>query len=369
MEKIYLQEYLNLQFLPNLEEDESHKKLVQASGLVLNHLNSNPAQVIPFTLAAFDPNVQETDLAIAEVKRIITDKWPTFPSKVSKNNDTPTSYMRAVMVDALSKVYKVGEMSSLIWKTCQDPIRYFSLDREAELINGLVSSIANNAESNAVSQWSIIENFEIPAFPELKIKKPEGDLTVDIAVTNIDSSVNKHYVNLRKQLEQTSNDILSKSKAIDLRTRLLWWKQCAYSESLKRSYRQMNSLELLFALAKDYAEIIPSASPVSVDFFLTEFYSELNQDAKTKIKLSTFLGQVYSAKTSLTSLVIPTPPDVMGRNSLGYFISKLVNGVSQEENCRPETGISLETELTWEELLLWLFHSNQLQKHITQLKK
>jgi hypothetical protein len=77
MSSSLLQEYLNLQII-NPDDDGDYEKLGKAVEDVRKKIAANRNLIVPYSLAAFDPNISIENASIKEVSEIITGS----PSKV-----------------------------------------------------------------------------------------------------------------------------------------------------------------------------------------------------------------------------------------------------------------------------------------------
>lgn len=125
-----LQNYLTANLL-SITEDEDVKKLQKSSDDIVKKVFKNKVKIVSYTLAAIDQNVSASNADIIEVKDIIIKNWNTF---TANTKDTPVTYVRAVILDALSKVAEDLNMAIIIWYASRNIVKYYSLTGEEKAI-------------------------------------------------------------------------------------------------------------------------------------------------------------------------------------------------------------------------------------------
>src|SRR5258706_10111315 len=108
-------------------------------------------------------------------------------------------------------------------------------------------------------------------------------------------------------------------------------------------------------LAYDYCDFIPEMYPVSADYFLAETHKGLSTNAEKKMKISEFLKTVEQSGSSIKNVVSEFMGDE-GRISFANFARGLVHGKYRTKQFKDLVGVSDATELTLNEITLWLFH-------------
>lgn len=154
-----LQSYLNNHHI-KLTDDTGVDNLKKAISVVKKRLEKTAKakrDIINFTLVALDPKISETDPVILEVEQIIIKKWATFKTSVAATKDKSTTYVRAVILDALiSMAQGDANISALIWHTSRNVFSKFELGHgEAGLISNKLQLLANFVESEARKRWGL----------------------------------------------------------------------------------------------------------------------------------------------------------------------------------------------------------------------
>ncbi len=181
MKENILQTFLNKQFIKT-SEITNIENLKKAVALVKKLLIAKKYLVIPYTLVALDPQISEKDPVVAEVETVIIKNWPTFKNSTS-TDDKATTYIRIVILEALSEIASDEKLGAIIWLTGRNVISYYQLQKEQEPLSELLIDIGTLFEQNSRKYWSItkptiknIQELSI-ALPELKSNKI-GDKTL-----------------------------------------------------------------------------------------------------------------------------------------------------------------------------------------------
>ena len=110
-----LQELLNLG-LVDIGSDDSRLAKMEAAGAVLvKHLLSKPALVIPATLIAIDRDANEDDPILTLVDEQLVNEWKTIRNT---HVNKPRELLRSIIIQALSVLGTENpKMAALIWHT------------------------------------------------------------------------------------------------------------------------------------------------------------------------------------------------------------------------------------------------------------
>jgi hypothetical protein len=335
-----LQEFLNQNFI-SITEDPNVEKLKKAAEDVVKKLNKNRQYIITYALIAFDPHIEVNNPIIKEVQEIIIKYWPTFNAN---SKDTPVTYIRAVILEALQEISKDLNIACIIWLTVRNVIKYYTLGREIDILTEFFLSLRKKVNDSAINDWS---NF-----------KDEKD-----NLTELSEPLNKDEV--KNNFNWVSQNLLNTKQNIGIIhrfTQLLWWKESCYSPTFNSSYRDLTSPKLLLALAIDYSEIIPPIYPSNADYFLVEFYINIAPDDK-KIKLFDLIKSIDDSKTEFSKVFGEYSIEV-GRITFLNFIKGLIGEKYNIKQFKELVGIKSSIEITSSDFILWLFHDMQSQKII-----
>lgn len=348
-----LQEFLSSNFI-TLTDDANLTKLKKASDEIVKKLQKAKSKVIPYTLASLDPDILADNPDIAEANEVITKHWPTFPSN---SKDTPLTYIRAVMLQALETISTDLNMASLIWHTGRNIVRKYNLGKQENLLIAFIESIGNRIEAESVAKWSLPGESKLEK-SSLDVKNLQGE-AIDKA--ELDRNLKEVRATVNKLLEESQIEI-EQRKALQLRTHLLWWKEACYSPSLKRSYRGLNPGVLQIILASDYSSFVPPIFPLSIDYFLREINLDLMFEEDRKYKLSD-LFKLIDSSTQLKEIFTGYIAE-QRRISLLDFVKGIAIGIYNTKQLKILLGLKEAEEITLSEFSVWIFHDLLAQKII-----
>lgn len=414
-----LQEFLNAQLLP-IDNEDYFGKLQKVADTLAKTLQKNKAKVLTYTLTALDPEVSVDNPDIAEVRELVTKSWNTF---ANNSKDAPTTFIRAIMLEALKTASSETSSACLIWLASRNIYKHFKLvGKEEEIISNFIQPLGQQNEDNAFTNWSLPSeaklqklSIEIKELTSITLDKatlqklfvfasgphdnqsqvpyenpnphwPNSGPTwsyefpsraatavsqiVNKALKEQGAAINANQTQIQeavnKLLVQTQSEILQKNNLLQMRTQLLWWKEACYSTSIKQSYRNQPNGLLQVLLANDYNAFVPYSYPTSVDFFLRETHRLLTKDDTKKIKLLEVLKQVQTSSEILKP-VFSEPNVETGRISLLNFVKGLVWKKYTLEQFQECVGINDNPETTLSDFTVWLFHDFQSLK-ITTIK-
>jgi len=409
-----LQNYLNANLL-SLTDDGDFKKLKKSADDIAKKLAKSKTKIVSHTLSAIDPDISVNNADIAEVKEIIIKNWSTFATNAK---DTPLTYIRAVILEALSSISDDVNQSLLIWFASRNIVQYHKLiGKEKEIILEFLTKLGNDINQKANKEWALSNNNTLSKIEiELKditkylinddnlkkyLEDASGPSNSD-GVANFDSpnsvwpnsgqswshqfapratkgiknaidpslkaivmvvNENKNTIqsSLIKALEQVQTEVSNRSKSLQLRSELLWWKEAGYSSSIDKSYDELDKNILGIVLAYDYSSFIPTIYPKSVDYFLKETYRGLKGSTEEVLTLEDLLKTVQDHKEKLKP-IFPDEEVLAGKSTLLNFINSLIWSKNKLTQFEELVGIPLNIKLSSSEVTTWLFHDIQLIK-------
>ena len=404
-----LQEFLNHNLL-TITDDAHVEKLKKSSDEIVKKLQKNKHKIMSYTLVALDPDAPADNLDFVEVKDIIAKNWNTFSAN---SKDTPLTFIRAVMLEALEIVSKDINLACLIWLSGCNIQKYFKLfGKEKELITNFLLSLGKAMQTKAVENWSLSSqaklqklNIEIKELSSIAIDKSklEAHLKAASAHTNyngenqygtnnwdlwpnffskraaqgisneINNALKEQTQELsesqvqtqeatNKLLERIEAEIIEKNNILRMQTQLIWWRETCYSTSINDSYREQQNGLLQILLANDYSAFVPAIYPTSADFFLKETHRSLVKDER--LKLSDILTLLEESKTQLKTIFKDSNTE-NSRVSLLNFIKGFIWGRYEANQIKDLVGLEDTTEITLSEFTLWIFHDFQSLKFLT----
>lgn len=153
-----LQNYLNANLLL-LTDDGDFKKLKKSADDIAKKLVKSKSKIVSYTLTAIDPDLSVDDTDIVEVKDLIIKNWSTFATNVK---DTPLTYIRAVILEALSSISDNLNYALLIWFASRNIVKYHKLTGKERYYIGIHFKTRSkiNQELTKNGLWQIMIHYQ-----------------------------------------------------------------------------------------------------------------------------------------------------------------------------------------------------------------
>lgn len=409
-----IQDYVNANLL-SITVDEDFNKLKKASEEIAKKLLKNKTKIVSYTLSAIDPDVKADNVDVIEVKEAIIKNWSTF---TANTKDTPLTYIRAVMLEALDSIADDINIAVLIWFASRNIIKHYNISgEEKRIISDFLSKYGNRINQEANDIWALlnpgnvaitnidlkeisaygingttlqkhledasgptneqgIANFESPnkywpnsnnnwsyqfAPRAAKGIKSAIDPSLKAIVDVVNGNQKLIQTGVNNAIEKLQKEQLERSKSLQLRSELLWWKEACYSPSIDNGYKELKDGPVEIIMAYDYSTFIPVIYPKSVDYFLKEMYQGINDKNQEKVEVDFFLKQ-FEANSEQLQEIFPEVNTQAGKITLLSFIIGLVWGKYKTENFEDLFGFPVNIKLSPVDFTVWLFHDFQLSK-------
>ncbi|RNI23372.1 GTPase-associated system all-helical protein GASH [Rufibacter latericius] len=359
-----LQELINEQVLI-ITDDSYFVRLKKASDELSKRILKNKESINSFVSVALDPKVAIEDPIIDEVKGLIVKNWPTF---LSFTKDTPVTFIRAVILEALEFISKDLKVANKIWLSGRNTTKYFSLvEKERNVVQTFLNGLGSRVEQDASKTWSVPKTNDLMKIGEVasavsdEVKRMLSEQTPGLPIPQgeINSSISK-VIGGKYSL------LLEQNKMLHLRTQMLWWKESLFSVLLKVGYDEISSSALPLVLALDGNSLVPQIFPKSVDYFIKEVQRDVQKMEEGESLLVELIeGLVSSNEVALIRKNLNEPlNNGYERISLLDFIGGLISGKYKIGEIEKKVGVSLGVKLRPSEFGLWLFHDLQSAKLI-----
>lgn len=421
MEIIVLQEFIQNQFII-IESDDDFGKLQKVVEELKKKWQKDRKKVLSATLVSLDPDVPSNNPIITEVENVIIDKWPTFLSYYAKTKDSPIPCIRAVILEILSQLAEANiSFAALIWHSGINVFRFYKLGREEKVLRQFMSRIGNKVERTANDNWKSIASLNVPEFKPLvsEAAKKDGLLVGEETLENhlkaasiythwgrggenphahtngsyswpewfseraaqgiaetlnevlenhqdklaeIQKQLNQYFTNLKPYFEDITVSFQKSSYTLSLKNHLLWWKESLYSETLQKSYRDMDVIVAVVCMAHDLSKDIPDIYPTSVDYFLKESLNEvIKEKASLPITFSEFVNRIQEHEDLITS-IISVDSSSLGRRTLLQLLKGGLDSENDVAHIGETTGIDANKTITYMDLTIWLLHDFKAHK-------
>ncbi len=414
---IILQKYVDSEIF-TLRSDEDFAKLKEAATNLSKSELKKKVKLPAYILTAFDPNISSDEPTLEKTKELVIKQSPTV---LSQSKDTPRTILRAVILEALyTRAMNDMDYARILWLTASSFIAHYTSDNEKNILYTILQEIGEIVEKDATEKWSELNTVEVLRFNEtsLSIEKINNiDSAIKTFKSNFTNSIqydnsNVHhaqYVNqsvisfvaslkengakeiadlvkksfdsyknmfdnisnsliefmseIEPYLHDIGNQLINSVTAVNNRSELLWWKESLYSQTIKSSYRSLDSTTISVVMAFDLHFIVDQVYPVSIDFFLRETSYKLIPIDQDTISLESFIllfKQEFLANYLRNSSIKPEHSD--NRTTLlGYLVST-ANGQVKELKIKEQLGIDPNTKFSLHDLAVWLFHDLQAYK-------
>ncbi len=215
----------------------------------------------------------------------------------------------------------------------------------------------DNPQTQAHNSWQWPKFFAERAAEglsnEINISLNEQNKSISKLSSSIDKELNSIFRNLQPYIESISLSYLQSMQSQAKRGDLIWWKQSLYSNTLDKSYRQVEGIEAALAMAVDLSNSIEDIYPKSVDYFLEETLRDLlKEEIVNSIELKKFISLIPEVKNLLKVFV----NDDKGRKQFGSCLALFVEGSLSEREFYNSVGMDMGTEITHSEFTVWLLH-------------
>lgn len=416
----FLQSFLKTGLFDIGDSDERLTWLQQSIEELQKVFEDDHSLLPVYSLVAIDPKVSDKEPILGQVESIVTKYWKALRIK---HPEMPINILRGVILNALNNIGNSDPIAArIIYLTMSNFYPYAKLNAESVLVESMLNELGELAEKNAIEEWSFIEDEPSLKLGSLKLSKLQfGEITMNakqlqpklkIAIENeptghgsnnggasvwgehfankasegiassfneaikeigdvlspqsIEIPINKFFTTFKKSLDSNLKASFSSLTAVERRSKLLWWKETLYSQSLKLSYRDLDNHLLPIIMSIDLNNQIPEITPISVDFLLRDTLYLLNDKKNITIKFKDFLSKISddSLKSTLKPYFTVLKEDDESRISISDFIALLVNDRLTTKDFERKTGVRDKEEITLGELSVFILHDLLTQRLI-----
>ena len=309
--------------------DQWYGHIISTASSLSTYLLANPKNVVPFTYAALTPEVSNQDPAVEKTISLLKSEWRTY---ASISIASPNVMLRAIILDALLQNADTDDaIESVLALLLASALPHLSLGREEGVWTQLLEELLSAVEMRAEAKWSVPSQLNVPNFPKIDVPSirfsvKAGEFDEEALQTRVVAAVgptdeeaeptegNTHWPNAGEPwsrefvplvasaigeaiteatgakvgsvkpealaqaltsaivtyLESFTRDLTHTTHGVEMRSRLLWWKEALVSPSARASYRDMDTKLVPGLMAYDYHAVLPPLAPSSVTMFLTE---------------------------------------------------------------------------------------------------
>lgn len=408
--------------LVEIDDDSQMQKLTAAASIVRDQLDEGKIAIAAATLVAMDSQVEADDPVLDAVYEVVGSQWPTVKKRHSERPVALLRAVLAQALasagesDAAASVicstarsyapYAPLAREQAVWNRILHPIGERSERAAAATWSGRgeVSKInipvpdlpAISASAKGLDTGTLKAYLAAAAGP---IGSPPQGVTPnqnvvdqglyggqahpnwanyfgEIAATGITRVVNAtlgatvkglDLGPLKESLERNAAGVstavaeaLAPLHAIELRSRVLVWREALYSRSQGRSYRELPASLAVVCIAADLAEEVPPQCPASVDSLVWEAAHAVVGDQATTIPgFAAALAE--PGDVSLADL-LGSDTEVRGRRTLLSFVRSVIAGGEAAADVRAQLGVGGSVEVSLPDLARWLFRDLRAER-------
>ncbi len=404
--------------------DEWYGHIVSTSKSLSTYLRANPAQLVPFAYAALLPKDRENDPAIARTLHLLKAQWKTY---ASVSIESPHVMLRAIILDALQANAKSNHATkSALAMLLASALPHLFVGKEGQIWKKAVDDLLSAVEQEAELAWTVPSHIAIPDFPKINvppvrvsvkgtdfdsegleeamiaaagpsnqenhstdgnpywptqgkhwsyqfaplaasaigkaISDASGTKSASVYTKTLANALTKGIVNY---LETVVSHMASTTHGLEMRSRLLWWKEALMSPSARVSYRDIDRRAAPGLMAFDYQTMLPSLAPASVSAFLVETVRTLQPDDEAASLLD-WLNPL--AALPQAHILRATIRDISYANGYRPLVSLVDSQVPAPASIEQFTVFTPDISLTPSQFSLLIFLELQAMKAVADIE-
>lgn len=419
MNNKFLQPLLQAGLLDIGDSDERLEHIEKSIADLEKKLKGDISLLSNYSLVSLDPNIPGEEPILEDVEKIVSEHWKALRAKFSER---PVAILRAVILHAL---YNAGIedaiVARIIYLTTSNFFPYAKVGREKDVVKAIIIELGEIAEAHANKEWALPDSepsIKLPAFKFEKLKASVPDLDQEglkqklyestshsgtglhaqnaqdrwanvfasgaaegivkilqnglkgvaegLDLTALSTSINKHLGTLMRTLDNSLKESFTSMRAVERRSKLLWWKETHYSAFLKDSYRSIPEICQPIVMALDLFQLVPDITPVSVDFLLKDTLHQLNHSAGTAMSISKLLEEINKPPNKeLLKGCFDNVDMHKGRQSVTNFIDLLLHEKVSISDFTKYTGVEITEKISFADLAVTLLH-DWMAVHLTK---
>lgn len=356
--KRVLDEYLDRGILRLNGDDDRFDKVIAAANSFGQWLAKHPDNFTACLYSAMDTGERPNDPIRRIAEEHLKANWRSYGGAL---DGFPHLVFRAMMLDAVQRMTDRDDDARRATAMFIDAtLPHVELTDEGAILNDFTSAIRQKVDREAEQSWSVPSEIQLGDFPtssKEKVKVATGRVSVDTSSLEQDifkasapayadgsttggnaqlppngqtwvnnfapllaEAVTKPLQDLAKSrtVSMDASEIISiinhavssfvtqavdavavSTRGLDMRTRLLWWKEAKVSPETGQSYESMSPLDLAVQGAFDYQSYLPATAPPSVIAFLRETIRGLLRE-DTSITLDEAAKALHGSMTAST---------------------------------------------------------------------
>ena len=419
MAKRVLEAYLQNGLLPLDGNDAWFDYITAAADQLSGYIARNPHELAAFLYSAVDSKSRPEDFARAKAIEAIQEVWKTYASVTFSS---PDQILRGIILDALVKnSQRDSNIKLAITLLLSSLLPNLSLGAEAEVWGGILGDLRASVEIEAERQWSVPANISLPEMDSLDaeimpatIKGKEVDrdelstalwkafssidaageatggnshapnagqnwanqavpLLVDAVSDSLGSVSGTRKITFRATdmvssiaawvsdyIESSAQTLAQATLGVELRSRLLWWKEAEISPSSHDEYCELPLLLAPLLMAFDYKEMLPTLAPASVVAFLRQTVRSV-----CDCSVENSLGEYLQAASTAGSLCSYKSTLDLDESMLRPLAALMLEGYFESKDIEQKTVFDISTSLSADKVAVLVFRELQAMEAIS----
>jgi len=330
--------------------------MTRAADELATYIAAHPDQLLAFVYSAVDPSERPGDPSREKAKEILKRIWQTYGSV---SIGSPDLVFRGLILDAIiQNTNRDGQFRLAVTLILSSVLPHIKMGKEAAVWQETIDLLIQSVESEAEERWSVPTLIELPNMPSVKAPELKSTLAaaqVDQAALLAglaaasgpknsdaeDTGGNQYLPNspqnwvnefapraadaigsavnqaaAKRSFNVTSDEVFkaitklvsdyvgdavnrlaAATHGVELRSRLLWWKEAKVSPTVRLEYRAVEKEVIPALMAWDYQTMLPALAPVSVVAFLRDAILEICGSSKP-LKLSEYLSVISNSSNA-----------------------------------------------------------------------
>jgi hypothetical protein len=421
-----LDTYLDAGLLELDGNDVWFEHITTAADELAKYIAANPTEIACFVYSAINTSDRKNDLARTKVLDILKGVWRTYASVSMGSLGT---VQKGIIFDAIfQNAERDPQIKLSVALLLSSTLPYIDLGSEAEVLQPILDQLIEDIEAAAEMSWSLPSTTHVPDLPTIeapslsvhikgatfdddKLKtglerasgpsNSEGEETggnrywpgnhgqhwaqefAPLATESISSAIKEvsgaRRVSLNTDqlieviseftetyMKKVTNQLSAASHGIELRSRLLWWKEAKSSPTARVDYRSLSACTATALIAFDFQSMLPALAPASVIAFLREAVRSIDGENKTAT-FADYLTELSDAETlsPFRSEFIATKDC----NAIHSFSGLIMLGESDPKQISKLSLFSSNKELSLPELATLLFTELQAHKALENVEE
>ncbi len=399
-------------------QDAWFEHITTAADQLASHLAEHPHELTGYVYSAIHPNDRNNDPARTKTLEILRGVWRTFSSVSIGSLDL---VLRGIILDAIVQNSNKDQQTKLaITLLLSSALPYIELGAEAKVWQATLDNLVNQIEAEAEVQWSVPTEVQLPAIPEYEVPEIRGlvssvnineaelvagmekavgpsnaageqtdgnpqwpnshqpwaqafaSFSADAINAGLKKAAGKRTFTLQAEelidsLSEMVEDYIglaasrltAASHGVDLRSRLIWWKEAKISPSARVEYRSIPPEVIPGLIAFDYQQMLPPLAPVSVIAFLRESVRSIVDEAT-----ETTLGDYLKALSKADVFAGYRKQELSEGNACRPLALLVAAGISDAETISSLTVFTADTAMSPHDFSALLFVELQAMKAI-----